>query len=149
MKATSATRILVFVFWSVALLFAAGCAQDPSEAALVQTMEDMEEAGQNRDVGSFMEHVADDFVGNGGEFDRRGLERLLLAVTLRQQSIGVTRAAMEIEVREGRAVVQMQLLVTAGSGGLLPENGQWFTTESRWRFVDGAWQLASADWRSK
>lgn len=149
MKAASAIRTFALALWSAALMLIAGCAQDPSEVALVQAMDDMEEAGQNRDVGSFMEHVADDFIGNGGEYDRRGMERLLLALSLRQRSIGVTRTATTIEIREDRAVVQMQLLVTAGSGGLLPEDGQWFNTESRWRFVDGAWQLASADWRPK
>lgn len=149
MKATSALRTLWITLWAGALLFAAGCSQDPTEAALRQTLDDLEEAGENRDVGSFMEHVADDFLANGGEFDRRGLERLLIGLTLRLPSISVTRTATSIDIRQDRAVVQMQLLITGGSGGLLPESGQWLVTESRWRFVDGAWQLGSADWRPK
>lgn len=149
MKATSAIRTLWITLWAGALLLTAGCSQDPTEAALRQTLDDLEEAGENRDVGAFMEHVADDFLANGGEFDRRGLERLLIGLTLRLPSISVTRTATTIDIRQDRAVVQMQLLITGGSGGLLPENGQWLVTESRWRFVDGAWQVGSADWRPK
>lgn len=142
-----ATRSTCFGLLLLAAMLLSGCTRSPSEEALRATMDAMHDAGQNRAVGDFMEHVAEDFVGNRGEFDRRQLELLLRAVAMRHQTIGVTRAAVSIEITGDRAVVQMQLLVTGGSGGMLPDSGQLFDTESAWRFADGEWQLGSATWK--
>lgn len=135
--------------WWLLLIAAAiaGCSRSPTEQALRQTLDSMQESAEERDIGDFMDGVATDFVGNSSEFDRKGLERLLRMMALRHQSIGVTRMALDVEMHGDRAVVRMQILVTGGSGGLLPEQGQLFDTESAWRFVDGQWHLGSATWK--
>ncbi len=107
----------------------------------------LEAAGEARDVDGFMDHVGDDFAGNGTELDQKGLERYLRLLAMRHQAIGVTRAATQVEISGDRAVVKMQLLLTGGAGGLLPESGKLLDTESTWRFVDGDWQLAGARWK--
>ena len=129
------------------LAILAACSHDPSEQALRDTLDSLEIAGETRDVGDFMERVADDFVGNSSEFDRRGLEQLLRMVALQHQSISVVRSGLEIEMHGERALVRMKILVTGGSGGLVPDQGQLFDTESAWRFVDGQWQLGNATWK--
>ncbi len=135
-------------FGSLAIALAlAGCAKDPSEDALLAAIDRLESAGEARDVGAFMEGVADDFAGNGTELDQTGLERYLRLLALRHQTIGVTRMATKVDVTGERAVVTMQLLLTGGAGGLLPESGQLLDTESTWRFVDGDWHLAGARWK--
>lgn len=133
--------------WLLLALALAACAREPSEEALRRTLDAVEMAGEERDVGEFMEHVAGDFVGNSSEYDRGGLDRLLRAVALRHQDISVVRSGLEIEMHGERAIVRMQILVTGGSGGLLPDAGQLFETESAWRFVDGQWKLGSAKWK--
>lgn len=125
----------------------AACARDSSEQALRDTLDALQTAGEERDVSDFMAHVAEDFVGNNGEYDRVGLDRLLRMVSLRHQSIRVVKSGIEIEMHGDRAVVRMRILVTGGSGGLIPESGQLFDTESAWRFVDGDWMLGSAAWK--
>ncbi len=130
---------------SVCLL--AACARDPSEQALRDTLDALQTAGEERDVSDFMAHVAEDFVGNSSEYDRAGLDRLLRLVALRHQSIRVVKSGIEIDMHGDRAVVRMNLLVAGGSGGLIPESGQLFDTESAWRFVDGEWMLGSATWK--
>jgi len=131
----------------VCALLMTACSRSPSEQALRDTLDSLEIAGETRDVGDFMEFVADDFVGNSSEFDRKGLERLLRLVAMRHQSISVVRSGLEIEMHGARAVVRMRILVTGGSGGLIPDSGQLFDTESAWRFIDGEWQLGSASWK--
>lgn len=134
--------------WCVAWVCAlAACARDPSEQALRDTLDALQAAGEERDVSDFMGHVAEDFVGNRSDYDRAGLERLMRMVALRHQRIGVVKSGIEIEMHGERAVVQMRILVTGGSGGLIPESGQLFDTESAWRFVDGEWMLGSATWK--
>ncbi|MCB1612483.1 MAG: nuclear transport factor 2 family protein [Lysobacterales bacterium] len=131
----------------VLLAVASACSRSPTEQALRNQLDAMQEAAEQREMGEFMDGVADDFVGNSSEFDREGLQRLLRVIALRHQSIGVTRMALDVEMHGDRAVVRMQILVTGGSGGLIPDQGQLFDTESAWRFVDGEWQLGSAQWK--
>ena len=133
--------------WTICLLALASCSHDPSEQALRETLDQLEVAGETREVGDFMKHVAGDFVGNSSEFDQRGLERLLRLIALRHQAISVVRSGLEIEMHGDRALVRMKILVTGGSGGLIPDQGQLFDTESGWRFVDGQWQLGNATWK--
>lgn len=140
-------RALPGAVWLALVLLLASCARSRSEQALIETLDRLETAGETRDVGDFMDSVGDDFRGNSDEFDRRGLERLLRMVAMRHQSISVVRSGVKIEMHDDRAVVRMQILVTGGSGGLIPDSGQLFDTESAWRFVDGQWQLGSATWR--
>lgn len=143
----SSLRALACSVVTIFVLLAGACTRSPSEQALRETMDAMHAAGEGRAVGDFMEHVADDFVGNGGEFDRRQLELMLRALAMRHQTIGVTRTAVQIDITGDRAVVHMQILVTGGSGGMLPDSGQLFDTESAWRFASGAWELGSATWK--
>jgi hypothetical protein len=140
-------RWLIGLLCVVSICVIAACARDPSEQALRDTLDALQTAGEERDVSDFMAHVAEDFVGNSSEYDRAGLERLLRMVSLRHQSIRVVKSGIEIEMHGDRAVVRMSILVTGGSGGLIPESGQLFDTESAWRFVDGEWMLGSATWK--
>jgi hypothetical protein len=135
------------LFCVVAVLALVACLRNPSEQALRDTLDALQTAGEERDVSDFMAHVAEDFVGNSSEYDRVGLERLLRMVSLRHQSIRVVKSGIEIEIHGDRAVVRMRILVAGGSGGLIPESGQLFETESAWRFVDGEWMLGSASWK--
>ncbi|MBK8067138.1 MAG: nuclear transport factor 2 family protein [Rhodanobacteraceae bacterium] len=130
----------------LAALLLAGCSRDPSEQALRDTIEALEIAGEERKVGDFMDHVAEDFAGNAAEYDRPGLQNLLRLVALQHQRISVVTSGMQIEMHGDRALVRMRILVTGG-GGLIPDSGQLFDTESGWRFVDGEWQLGSASWK--
>jgi hypothetical protein len=140
-------RWLIGLLCVVSIFVIAACARDPSEQALRDTLDALQTAGEERDVSDFMAHVAEDFVGNSSEYDRAGLERLLRIVSLRHQSIRVVKSGIEIEMHGDRAVVRMRILVAGGSGGLIPESGQLFDTESAWRFLDGEWMLGSATWK--
>lgn len=133
--------------WFAALLMLGACSADPTEQALIAAIDRLEAAGEARDVDGFMDNVGDDFAGNGTELDQQGLERYLRLLAMRHQAIGVTRAATQVQISGDRAVVKMQLLLTGGAGGLLPESGQLLDTESTWRFVKGDWQLAGARWK--
>lgn len=131
----------------VALWCCVGCSRAPNEQALRETLDAMQEAGETRDVGDFMTSVAEDFVGNSAEYDRRGLEQLLRMIAMQHQSLSVVRTGLTIEMHGDRAVVRMQILISGGSGGWVPDSGQLLDTESAWRFVDGEWQVGSATWK--
>ena len=95
-----------------------------------------------------MEHVADDFFGSEG-IDRAALHNLLRVQLLRNASIGATVGPLDIVLQDDRAEVRFTLVVTGGSGGLLPERAQGYAITSGWRDVDGTWQLYLAEWKPK
>ena len=71
---------------------------------------------------------------------------LLLAATRRFREIGVTRLDTRIEMRGVHASADLKLLLTGGSGGLLPEQGRTLDLQTRWRVDGGRWQLIEASW---
>lgn len=134
-------------FSGVLLLLLAGCASDPSEERLRAAIDAMQAAGEGRDIPALMDGVAEDFVGNGGEYDQRQLSLYLHGMALRHRAIGVTRLATEVEMHGETAIVRMKLLITGGQGGVLPDSGSVYDVESTWQYDDPDWRLASASWR--
>jgi hypothetical protein len=130
--------------WSLAL---AACSGDPSEQRLRATIDAMQSAAEKRDIAALMEGVAEDFVGNDGEFDRRQLALYLRGVAVRHRSVQVTRLATDIEMHGEAAVVRMKLLVTGSQGSVLPDRGSLYEVDSTWRFEDSFWRLVGATWR--
>jgi ketosteroid isomerase-like protein len=137
---------IVSKFFVIALLCLLGaCTRTPSEKLLRETMAQMQQAGEAGDVSALMSHVADDFSGQSASMDRRGLGAYLLAIKMRSEKIGVTRPKTSVTIDGNRAKVEISMLVTDG-GRILPAQGQYVSATTQWRFADGAWQLASANW---
>jgi hypothetical protein len=128
------------------LLTLSACRQPPpDEARLRATLDLLEQAGEERRVDDFMDHVADDFAGPGEAPDTRSLARFLRVIALRTQGISVTRTSTDIQMFEGRATVKINMLISADAGSLLPEARQ-ISSESGWRVDSGEWKLISAKW---
>jgi ketosteroid isomerase-like protein len=121
------------------------CSRTPSEKLLLETMAQMQQAGEAGDVSALMSHVADDFSGQSASLDRRGLGAYLLAIKMRSEKIGVTRPKTSVSIDGNRAKVEISMLVTDG-GRILPAQGQYVSATTQWRFANGEWQLASANW---
>ena len=133
----------------VTLLFSLGlaaCANASPEEKVRQQVEAMQAAIDARDAADIDGLLADDFIGNQG-MDRRGAKQLAVAVFLRHREIAAKVGPVSVELRgQQEAIARFSVLATAGSGGLLPENGQVYQVETGWRLVDGEWKLLSASW---
>lgn len=127
----------------------ASCSPELSlEQQIVATLRNMEahiEAGERRE---FMNYVADDFRGQGGELNHDQLNALLLYQLRRYQKvhaqllpITVTPAGLD------EAEARFQVLLTGGAG-VLPESGRLYQVTSMWRYQDGEWVLQSAQWQA-
>jgi hypothetical protein len=139
---THAFRISVIA----GMIMLMACSSKPTEVALKQTIAELKAAGEARDMSAFMEHVADDFSGQQGEYNKTALSRYLLAIRVRTSNIGITTTYEKLDITGNAARVQMSVLLT-DSGGVLPENGQYLRADTTWRYVSGEWLLVSADWR--
>lgn len=123
------------------------CSRPPDEQRLRETVQAMETAVVERSPGDFMQHVAADFIGSGS-VDRAALHNLLRAQLIRNASIGVTRSPLDIELQLPRATVRFNVVLTGGSGGMIPERAQGYDITSGWRLdEDGEWVLFLAEWK--
>ena len=129
---------------AVALL--AACARDTPEIALRAQLQRMQTAATERRPGDFIEVVATDFVGNEG-MDRAALHNLMRAQVLGNSTIGVTAGPVEIEQKGGEAILRFTVLLTGGSGRLVPDSAQAYSITSGWRIEDGEWRVYYAEWK--
>lgn len=129
----------------IGLIALAACARAPDEQRLRDTIAAMETAIESGQSGDFVDHVADDFSGQGGGIDQRQLRATLLAHTLRHQNISVLMGPLDVKLYGERATVKLSVVATGGQW--LPETGRQIELESHWRIEDGEWICFRADWR--
>ena len=132
----------------IALALLAGCAKAPAEQRLRERIAGMQEAIAAREVSTFMEGVAEDFIGRDGT-DRAALHNLVRLQVMRNASIGATIGPIEVEMQGDRAKVEFDVVLTGGAGGLLPERAQAYAIESGWREDGGEWVVFAAEWEPK
>ena len=130
----------------LALAALMGCARDTPETALRAQLQRMQSAASERSASDFMEGVATDFVGNDG-MDRAALHNLMRAQVLGNSTIGVTTGPVEIEQKDGEAILRFTVLLTGGSGRFIPDNAQTYSITSGWRIEDGEWRVYYAQWQ--
>lgn len=97
-------------------------------------------------MGDVIALLTQDFAGQEGRYDKQMLRRLLMAIRMRHSDVSVSRVSTEFQMGESFATVKMKLLLTGGSGGIVPESGRLMDLETRWRVEDGAWRLTAAEW---
>jgi hypothetical protein len=132
-----------------ACLFAAGCTRQSPEQQVRARIVALQQAIDARDAGDVDAMLADDFIGNEG-IDKRGARQLAAGMFLRYRDVSAKLGPATVELRGERdAVARFGVLATAGSGGLLPDDGQIYEVETGWREVDGEWMLRNAEWKPK
>jgi hypothetical protein len=139
------TNFAQFALLAWLSLWLSACSREPEEVRLRAALDAMQAAAVERRAGDFMDHVAEDFTGEGG-VDRAALHNLLRAQLLRNASIGATRGPLEVKMQGERAEVNFSVVLTGGAGGLLPERAQGYAIQSGWKLVDGEWRLFVAGW---
>ncbi len=134
------------VFFAALLGVLSACAKPPVEEQLRATIDEMQAAAIERRPSEFMYRVTEDFIGDNG-IDRAALHNLLRAQLLRNAAVGATRGPLDIELQGERATVRFSIVLTGGSGGLLPERAQGYAITSGWRVEDGEWRMFLAEWK--
>ena len=139
----TACLLIVFALFALAL---PGCRRTPDEAqvrAAIASVAQAAEAGSASDVG---DRLSEDFDGNAGQLDRRGLTSMIRLLALRGEHVGVTMGPVSIEHRSERMVATFTVTLTSG-GRLLPDQLGIYQVESAWRKEDGEWHCYTASWK--
>ncbi|TPG10239.1 hypothetical protein EAH75_05405 [Rhodanobacter glycinis] len=145
MIAPRKTACLLIVFALFALTLSS-CRRTPNEAqvrAAIASVAQAAEAGSASDVGA---RLSEDFDGNAGQLDRRGLTSMIRLLALRGEHVGVTMGPVSIEHRSERMVATFTVTLTSG-GRLLPDQLGIYQVESAWRKEDGEWHCYTASWK--
>jgi hypothetical protein len=112
--------------------------------ASLRNMEAHIEAGERSE---FMEYIAEDFHGQGGELDRDRLNAMLVFQLRRHEQVNVQLFPVQVlPAGVDEAEATFRILLTGGSG-LLPETGQFYQVVSYWQMQHGEWRLRSAQWQ--
>jgi len=143
-----------FLLLAMVLLAACSGQESTPEQRVKALIEQGELAAEERRIGFFADHVADDYQGEGGE-DRRALMRLLRGYFLSHQSVHVVMKADSIR-HEGQRVHAVIFAGLAGS----PVQGfeqlmairaglyrfeLTFTADEEPRLLNAAWRRANMD----
>lgn len=144
MRDRAASGRWLFVALAVSLL--AACAREAPEAALRGRVASLVAAIDRREPAALQQHLAPDFIGNGG-LDRDGARRLAAGLVLRHRKTGVSIGPLQVELAQDHATVRTTALLRGGSGGMLPDSAQAYEVQSGWRLEDGEWMLASLRWQ--
>lgn len=130
------------------MLGLAACAADTPEAQLRQRFDDMQAAVEAGRIGDFMDGISREFTGEDG-MDRAALHNLIRARTLANARIGATTGPLDVRVDGENAAVSFSVLLTSGSGRLLPEQARTYQVTTAWRREGGDWRVHHARWDAR
>lgn len=105
----------------------------------------MAQAIEQREPGTFLDSVAEDFAKDSGTFSKQDAKRMLAAAYLRNEKISVNAVVSDVRIDGDRARATVRVFATGGAG-LLPERGQTWNFESAWRRERGKWKVYNAEW---
>lgn len=137
-------RSLILLLAMAAL---AACHHPPAEQQIRQAIESAAAAARANDPQGVLAVVSDDFTGNEGDLDKRGLHRLLALRALRQDRTGILLGPISFERKGDRILAHFKLVLTGGKpGDMLPEQTSIRTMTTAWRHEDGGWRCYSVAW---
>lgn len=127
-------------------VLASACSRTPPEEALRETVSTVQQHIASRDAAALHALIDEDFVGPGG-MDRRAARQMAAAMLLRHRSVGVTSGPLDVQLQgDDRASVRTSVVLTGGSGAVLPDSARAYRVESAWRRRGDDWRLLSLHW---
>ncbi len=139
----TAGLLLVFAVFALCL---SACRHTPDEEVVRQAIAAVAEAAEAGSASDVVSPLSEDFDGNAGTLDRRGLAGMVRLLTLRGEHVGVMMGPVSIEHRGERMVATFTVTLTSG-GRLLPDQLGLYQVESAWRKEDGTWRCYTASWK--
>ena len=143
-RARKKARLLIA--YALLALVLSGCRHTPDEQQVREAIAAVARAAETAAASDVSAPLSDDFDGNAGELDRRGLTNMVRLLALRGEHIGVTMGPISIEHRGERMVATFTVTLTSG-GKLLPDQLGLYEVESAWRKDDGKWRCYMASWK--
>ena len=140
-------RLTIFLIAALLIAAISACSPPPTVSqqiiAVIHEMEARIESGHRR---PFMGHVAADFDGQKGQFNKQQLGALVIYQLNQHQRLHAQLFPINVdETGEETASATFKALITGGPG-FIPDQGQLYDFETLWRYEGGEWLLTSANW---
>lgn len=141
-RRTTCIAVVVLAAWLLA-----ACHRAPAEQQIRQAIDAAATAARANDTSGVLALVADDFIGNEGDLDKRGLRQLLALRALRQDKTGVLVGPVTFKRSGDRIVAKFNLVLTGGKpDDLLPDQSAIYAMTTVWRREGGHWICYNATW---
>ena len=130
-----------------ALLALNGCSQPLTvEQQVINTIREMESRIESGERRAFMAYIAEDFSGRDGGMNREAVRALVVFQLNRYERLQARLFPITVvETGPDTAEAGFRALVTGGPQWI-PEAGQVYDFETRWRLDGDDWLLTAADW---
>jgi len=136
-----------FTLLFLALL--AGCFSEPDDSEQIrQRITEMETAVEAGEARRFASYLVEDFQGREGISNRRTARAFVARQLVSQQKVRVQMGPIRVTVNEQNpfyASADFEALLLGGPR-LLPDSGQLYRIDTKWRKEEGEWMLVEADW---
>jgi hypothetical protein len=134
------------------LALACGGEPDTPEGRVRAVLAALEAGAEQRDAGAMKEHVSELYRDRHGN-DKRAVAQLVAFHLLRNQSVHLLTRVAGVEISapgQARALAYVAMAGTPieGPEALLALRADLYRFDLDLREEDGAWRVASADWRS-
>lgn len=132
---------------TLVLVTLAACHRAPAEQQIRHAIDAAATAARANDTHGVLATVSDDFTGNNGDLDRRGLRQLLAVRAFRQDKTGVLIGPVVFEHKGDRVIAKFNLVLTGGKpGDLVPDQSAIYAMTTAWRREGGDWKCYNAAW---
>jgi hypothetical protein len=132
------------ILLTLAALLLVSCSRTPDETLIRQAIDTMVTAVEHRQSGPVLDRLAPGFRG-AEDMNARQVRAYLAAQYFRNPKIHILLTGLRIDVLGNEADVRFHAAV-AGGAGFVPQRAQYYAVTTRWRKIDGEWQVVRADW---
>ena len=131
----------------VVVAFIAACSKPLTlQQQIISVIREMEAKIEDGERRPFMNHIADEFDGQNGQFDRDGIRGLVIFQLNRYKNLNAQLLPIRVtESGPDQATANFRALVTGGANWL-PESGQLYEFVTQWSYQNGDWMLVKANW---
>jgi len=127
----------------------AGCFSEPDDSEQIrQRIAEMEAAVEAGEARRFAGYLVEDFQGKDGITNRRAARAFVARQLVSQQKVRVQLGPVRVILNEQSpfyASADFEALLLGGPR-LMPDSGQLYRIDTKWRKEDGDWMLVEADW---
>lgn len=123
------------------------CAKMSDEAALKQRINDLVKVIETHNEKDIPDFLSPDFMA-GNNSNKENFNLFIRYHLQRNRNISIVRANQKISFHGTMADVTADILLT-GASGWLPQRGQKYRVESRWKKERDTWQIQRLRWRSE
>lgn len=138
-----------FIALCLALIMLSGCGQPlPAAQQIKAHIAEITAGLETKDHSQITDHLSEQFLANN-RLDKSAIRRMILAHFLRHQSIDIVLENLSVSLNDNdpnRATVQGNVIVSGGSGRLIPDSGRLVNVDSQWQIERGEWRVVAMSW---